>query len=299
MQITETGKYLITLNAGTPDYTYTIEKYDTMDQWGIIGSATPTGWDSDVNMEYNEEEGLWSLLIELSGGEFKFRANDSWTYNVGDNGLDGTLEQDGANIPITVPGKYLIIFDPENMTYILEPYIDNRAMFHFDGQNIDIADPFLFTDGWAITKFKNVTRDGVRGSHATHADTDFPLFRLADAYLMYAEAVLRGGSGGDAGTALHYINELRERAYNNMNGNITQGELTLDFILDERARELYWEGHRRTDLVRFAKFSGAEYIWQWKGAVQEGKGIDAKYDIYPIPAADVVANINLVQNPGY
>ncbi|MBN1819876.1 MAG: RagB/SusD family nutrient uptake outer membrane protein [Prolixibacteraceae bacterium] len=297
--IQESGEYLVNLYLGTPDYTYTIEKNSTMDMWGLIGSATPSGWDSDINMVYNEDNGTWSLLIDLKVGEVKFRANDSWFYNLGDNEGDGTLERDGGNIVITTPGKYLFILDPENLTYVMEGYIDHRAMFYTDGQNLDIEDPFLFTDGWAITKFKNVTRDGVRGSHQTHCDTDFPMFRLADAYLMYAEAVLRGGSGGDMGTALQYVNLVRERAYGNSNGNITQGDLNLDFILDERARELYWECSRRTDLIRFGKFSGGDYIWQWKGAVQEGKAIDAKYDLFPIPASDVVANINLVQNPGY
>ena len=300
IQIAESGRYRFVLNLGTPDYTYTVEKYDTPDQWAIIGSATPNGWDDpDTNMEYNEEDGLWSLMLDLNAGEFKFRANDSWTLNLGDNGLDGTLEQDGANIPIAEPGKYLIILDPENMTYTLDAYIDSRAMFYFDGQNLDIADPFEFTDGWAVTKFKNITRNGTPGSHVTYTDTDFPMFRLADAYLMYAEAVLRGGSGGDMGTAVQYINMLRERAYGNQNGDITQSDLTLDFILDERARELYWECHRRTDLIRFGKFTSGDYVWQWKGAVQDGKGIDDKYNLFPIPAADVVANINLVQNPGY
>lgn len=79
-------------------------------------------------------------------------------------------------------------------------------------------------------------------------DTDFPMFRLADVYLMYAEAVLRGGQGGSVTQATDYINILRSRAYGNSNGNISTAQLTLDFILDERARELYWEGHRRTDL---------------------------------------------------
>jgi hypothetical protein len=122
---------------------------------------------------------------------------------------------------------------------------------------------------------------------------------LGDVYLMYAEAVLRGGSGGDAATALNYVNQIRERAYGDTGGNISTGDLTLDFILDERARELYWEAQRRTDLIRFGKFSGGDYLWEWKGAVKDGRSIDAKFDIFPIPAADVIANPNLTQNQGY
>ncbi|MDN5203629.1 RagB/SusD family nutrient uptake outer membrane protein [Fulvivirgaceae bacterium BMA10] len=176
---------------------------------------------------------------------------------------------------------------------------DSRAMFFTDGQSLEIADISLFTDGYAITKFKNLTAAGVQGSNATFPDTDFPLFRLADAYLMYAEAVIRGGSGGDAATALGYINALRERAYGNTDGNINAGELNLDFILDERSRELYWEGHRRTDLIRFGQFSESTYVWPWKGGVAEGRSTSSNFNLFPIPSADIAANPNLTQNTGY
>jgi hypothetical protein len=112
--------------------------------------------------------------------------------------------------------------------------IDRRAHFYTTGQNKDINAITSFNDGYAVRKFVNVSSDGVRGSDLDHPDTDYPMFRLADAYLMYAEAVLRGGSGGDAGTALGYINQLRERAYGNTTGNIAANQLTVDFILDER-----------------------------------------------------------------
>jgi len=116
---------------------------------------------------------------------------------------------------------------------------------------------------------------------------------------MYTEAVLRGASGGDVATAVGYVNALRERAYGDNTANITADELTLDFVLDERARELLWEGHRRTDLIRFGKFSNTDYVWAWKGGVMEGKSVDSKYDLYPIPASDMGANPTLTQNPGY
>lgn len=176
---------------------------------------------------------------------------------------------------------------------------DKRAMFHTSGQSKSISDIFLFTDGYAIKKWKNVTRSGAAGKDATHPDTDFPVFRLADAYLMYAEAVLRGGTGGDLTTALNYVNALRERAYGNTSGNITSGELDLNFILEERARELYWECHRRTDLIRFGKFSNSTYLWEWKGGVKTGASTSSHLDLFPIPATDVAANPNLTQNTGY
>jgi hypothetical protein len=178
---------------------------------------------------------------------------------------------------------------------------DQRAMFWTDGQKLEISDIGQFTDGWAIGKYSNLTSTGAAApnSHPDFVDTDYPLFRLADVYLMYAEAVLRGANTGDAGTALGYVNALRQRAYGNNSGNITSGQLTLDFILDERARELFWEGHRRTDLIRFGKFTGGSYLWPWKGKVAAGTSTESYRDLFPIPSNDLGANPTLKQNPGY
>jgi hypothetical protein len=117
--------------------------------------------------------------------------------------------------------------------------------------------------------------------------------------LIYAEAVLRGGSGGSSTQALSYINALRQRAYGNSNGNISSVDLTLDFILDERARELYWEGKRRTDLIRYERFTTASYLWPWKGGVKDGTAVGSFRNIYPIPSPEINTNPNLVQNSGY
>jgi hypothetical protein len=123
------------------------------------------------------------------------------------------------------------------------------------------------------------------------------MFRLADAYLMYAEVVARG-AGGNAGTAVGYVNALRQRAYGDNSGDITAPDLTPDFVLAERGRELWWEGHRRTDLIRFGQFSTAG-VWAWKGGVQAGTTTAAFRNLYPIPATEILANPNLTQNPGY
>jgi len=177
--------------------------------------------------------------------------------------------------------------------------IDGRAIFYTDGQTIEIDDVGEFTQGIAVPKWTNINMDGEAGTDNTHTDTDYGMFRLGDAYLMYAEAVLRNGQGGDLGTAVDYINQLRDRAYGNSDGNITQADLDLPFILDERARELYFEGTRRIDLVRFGLFTGDAYLWPWKGNVKEGRGTESFRDIFPIPASDLLANANLLQNAGY
>jgi hypothetical protein len=176
---------------------------------------------------------------------------------------------------------------------------DNRASyFYTTGQSVTVGSIGNFNDGIAAPKFQNRTSTGTPGSHPTHVDTDFPVFRLADAYLIYAEAHLRGG-GGTAAQALTYVNALRQRAYGNTSGNITSGQLNLDFVLDERGRELLWEAHRRTDLVRYGRFTGGTYIWSWKGGTQAGAATDVKYNLYPLPANELIANPNLRQNPGY
>ncbi|CAM3989930.1 RagB/SusD family nutrient uptake outer membrane protein [Flavobacterium antarcticum] len=176
--------------------------------------------------------------------------------------------------------------------------VDSRAQFHSNGQTLEIADVGNFTDGYGIKKYKNVDVNGNPGSDASgdFVDIDFPMFRLADAYLMYAECNLRGG-GGDNVTALNYVNMLRQRAYGNANGAVSN--INLNFILDERARELHWEGHRRTDLIRFGKFTGGSYVWPWKGKVPNGAPTAAYRNIFPIPAAALGGNPNLIQNAGY
>ncbi|MES1216709.1 MAG: RagB/SusD family nutrient uptake outer membrane protein, partial [Bacteroidota bacterium] len=176
---------------------------------------------------------------------------------------------------------------------------DKRSQFYTSGQNLEINNLTDFTNGLAVTKYRNIKRDGSNGQSQDFSDIDMPLFRLSEMYLIYAEAVLRGGTGGDAGSSLGYINAIRARAYGNGSGNISSGELTLNFILDERARELYWEGFRRTDLVRFNKFVEGTYVWPWKGGVSSGTGVSSFRKIYPIPSRDINANTNLHQNPGY
>lgn len=254
--------------------------------WGVVGSAYNNwGATPDAPLFQIAAENVLQGFVVLMDGEFKFRKDNSWDENFGD--------ADGNNIAVTA-GLYRVTVNVVTQTYTLEK--DPRALFHTDGQNLEIEEIGTFTDGYAITKFRNVDSNGIAGGDTSgnFTDTDFPLFRLADVYLMYAEATLRGGGGSDA-QAIEYMNELRDRAGNF--GKVTA--INLDFILDERARELYWEGHRRTDLVRFGKFTDGNYVWPWKGGVKDGVTTSAHLDIFPIPNTDINANPNLTQNTGY
>jgi len=173
---------------------------------------------------------------------------------------------------------------------------DQRANFHTDGQSLAISDVGNFAEGYAVKKFKNVDVNGNQGSDSSgdFVDTDFPMFRLADAYLMFAECELRTGGGA---LGVGFVNQLRERAYGNTSGNVSA--IDLPFILDERARELHWEGHRRTDLIRFGKFTGGSYLWPWKGNTANGSPTPSFRNIFPIPSNARAANPKLIQNPGY
>ncbi|HET7234688.1 MAG TPA: RagB/SusD family nutrient uptake outer membrane protein [Longimicrobium sp.] len=171
------------------------------------------------------------------------------------------------------------------------------TVFFTQNQTVAINDITAFQQGLAAPKYRNVTSTGAAGSDPGFTDTDYPMFRLGDAYLMYAELVLRGG-GGTRAQALAYVNALRQRSYGNATGNITDAQLTLDFILDERARELLWEGHRRTDLIRYNRFT-TNGVWAFKGGPKAGKTTESFRNLYPLPATELVTNPNLKQNPGY
>ena len=179
-------------------------------------------------------------------------------------------------------------------------FTDYRNQFYTAGQSKVINDLSKFTDGYAITKYRNKTRTGATGSNTNFVDIDFPIFRLSEMYLIYAEATLRPGStGGDLTLALQYINNIRTRAFQGTVGNYFPSDLTLDNVLKERAFELYWEGFRRQDLIRYGKFTGASYLWPWKGGVPGGTAVDDYRKLYPIPNTDLTANASLQQNPGY
>lgn len=176
----------------------------------------------------------------------------------------------------------------------LNTTLDVRAkLFWLTGHNFEMNDYKEWTDGYPSIKFSNKNTDG-SGNVTAFSSTDFPLFRLADTYLIYAECALRGASTATVAQGLTYVNQIRTRA------NATPFvSITLQNILDERGRELGLEGVRRQDLIRYGLFSGGSYLWPWKGGVANGTSISGNYNLFPIPASALQANPNLTQNPGF
>ena len=213
------------------------------------------------------------------------------------NGEVGSIEGNGATLGVGGWGGALRV-----RKQFGEKFAD--ASFANDARKTLITanrNPIISTisdrdTGYIIAKFTNKTSTGANGSDQGFVDTDFPLFRLADVYLMVAECQLRGGIGATSAQALGYVNALRTRAHGQ---TIAASDLNLAFILDERLRELHWEAHRRQDLIRFGKFTGGSYNWAWKGNGINGIALPQYYKLYPLPAESLAANSNLTQNTGY
>ncbi len=169
---------------------------------------------------------------------------------------------------------------------------DTRAMFYTKDlpQHIDNILDFK-NSGWKSLKFSNINHDGTPAQADGFVDTDFPVFRAADAYLMYAECAARGAADQTLGQ--EYFDAVRERA------GMESIALNLNNIIDERGRELYLEGFRRQDLIRFDMFTTDKYLWDYKGGVKEGQAVESYRNLFPLTSGDVNANGNLTPNPGY
>ncbi len=232
----------------------------------------------------------------------------------------GTTEGWGGNrARATLVKKFFpgsaVFSDPNDLTTAKVPTLsvkDARALFLKGGVIIKTKDGTkdsintklrtlgivsnTFLNGYSVIKFSNLRADGLKTNDIKFTDTDVPLLRQAEAYLTYAEAVFRGAQPINGMTALNAMNTLRARA--GKTTNLTT--LTEQDIIDEWAREFFFEGRRRTDLVRFGHYGGdTNYKWDWKNGVSEGANFDKDLNIFPIPDTELSSNNNVTQNPGY
>ena len=236
---------------------------------------------------------------------FTLQSNGEVTQNYGPttviiNGQVGSLEDNGSQFGVGGWGGALRLRKQFVQKFDGGAYnSDVRKTIISANRNIEINDISNKDQGFVLGKFSNISSTGAVGVSSTFVETDFPLFRYADVLLMMVEAQVRKDGTANS-TSLGHINNLRERANGGSTAaNISLADLTLDFILDERSRELHWEGHRRQDLIRFGKYTGGSYNWAWKGNGINGVPISANLRVFPIPEAALASNPNLTQNTGY
>lgn len=204
----------------------------------------------------------------------------------------------GIRVPYEYVEKY---FNVRNADYSAGTYDvnDKRGrMFYIKGRSESMDGAlYVFLNGWSCLKFNNIPHNMDQDSYLetaaskAYSDIDFPMIRLGEIYLIYAEACM---NLGQANTALPKVQELAART-----GVTAPTSITQEWLIEERARELMWEGHRRTDLIRYGKFTSSSFLWTYKGGSFSGQGFDDHMKIFAIPASELASNPELHQNPGY
>ncbi len=228
-----------------------------------------------------------------------FLVASTFNWEMDSNYPNGLSEQYWAGI--RARKAFVDLFFPNGNAFSGTPSVvrriakDNRALFYSAGHTIEAADPKDFRAGFSYVKFINVRSDGAQPHSPTFADIDYPLLRVAEAYLTLAEVDARQHGGQCTSQGVEWLNTVRSRA---AAASLTTASLS--DVLDEWGREFGFEGRRRTDLVRFGQFGGDNTrLWEWKGGVRNGRDFSPMRNVFGIPDYAMEQNYNLRQNPGY
>ena len=205
----------------------------------------------------------------------------------------------GLRVPYEFVSQYYGVSGQNYETGEYEAADRRGEIFYIKGRKESMDGALYdFMSGWSCLKFNNIPHDQTNQSYLpvsilkSFSDVDFPMIRLAEVYLIYAEACMNLGQPGQA---LPYLQQLSARA-----GVSAPTEITPDFLAAERARELLWEAHRRTDLIRYGLYDTPAYLWPYKGGdTFVGQPFPAYKRLFPIPPTELATNRQLVQNPGY
>lgn len=276
---------------------------------------------ADYDAETTQSYGGTSYLTFASTA-----ANDDFTTIIGvNNGWAGT------RVPYAYAAKFFNVSGQNYDTGNYNVKDERGKFFYIKGreENIDDeTDLYTFLNGWSCLKYNNhphgknpediesvnevpkvdekgdttMVKDTVFywevAKSKSYSDIDFPLIRLGEIHLIYAEACMELG---ETATALPQLKELADRA--KVNAPTVEQVETVDganhWLMAERARELMWEGHRRTDLVRYGLYTGDTYLWTFKGGSPQGQAFSDHMYIFPIPASEMASNPMLKQNEGY
>jgi starch-binding outer membrane protein, SusD/RagB family len=229
-------------------------------------------------MHYSQNPGGWNGFTTLSDFYDKFEPTDK---RRGD-ALSGVTDSSGLKVGFLVGQQ----FDQKGAA--LKDRKGGPLSFTRAVKSIETDPTTLEVTGIRVVKYP----PDYKKANLDNPDNDYVFLRFADVLLMKAEAILRGGTGTSAGsygsTPLDIVNFIRTDPSRDASA---LASLSLDNLIDERGRELYWEGWRRMDLIRFGKFLQP-------GQLRKSASGSERL-LFPIPAQQLAANPNLKQNPGY
>ena len=239
-------------------------------------------YDAESNQSYGGTTYL--TLSTLSG--------DDGAVNI--TGINGGWA--GNRVPYEYVAKFFTDVKNHDYTEGTYSYTDKRAGYFFiKGRTESMQDNLnTFLNGWSCIKFNNVPHNMDAVDYAATAatknfsDIDWPLIRLGEIHLIYAEACMHAG-----GSAATQLAALAQRA-----GVAAPATVDAEWLMAERARELMWEAHRRTDLIRYGKWISG-YNWTYKGGNFGGQDLPSHFNIFPVPSTELATNLDLNQNPGY
>lgn len=205
----------------------------------------------------------------------------------------------GLRVPYEFVSTYFNVSGQDYQTGAYEVADKRGEVFYIKGRSESMDGAlYNFMNGWSCLKFNNIpfgqTNESFLPQSAlkTFSDVDFPMIRLGEIYLIYAEACMNTGAEA---LALPKLRELSSRA-----GVEPPQQITQDFLVAERARELMWEAHRRTDLIRYGLYHTDTYLWPYKGGDSfKGQAFPEYKCLFSIPPTELATNDKLVQNPGY
>lgn len=248
-------------------------------------------WTVDYNDDNTNSEGGTTYLLKAA------LAQSDITYDSRPNGQRHGWA--GLRVPYEYVERYFGVSGQDYVTGEYEVADKRGEMFYIKGRQQSMeGELYSYMCGWSCLKYNNIPHDQTNESFLPisvgkdYSDVDFPMIRLAEIYLIYAEACMRLG---DPSPALPYLAELSQRA-----GVAAPETITAEFLVAERARELMWEAHRRTDLIRYGIFNTIGYLWPYKGGDSfAGQSFPAYKCIFAIPSTALAANPQLEQNPGY
>ena len=248
-------------------------------------------WSIDYSDDYTESYGGTTYLLAAT------LASTDITDQSRPNGQRNGWA--GLRVPYEYVNRYFGVVSADYDTGDYEVLDKRGEVFYIKGRSESMeGELYNFMNGWSCLKYNNIPYGQTDQSFLptslvrNYSDVDFPMIRLAEVYLIYAEACM---NLQQSSSAMPYLQALSLRA-----GVEPPAEITADFLVAERARELMWEAHRRTDLIRFGLFDTNEYLWPYKGGDDfAGKAFPAYKCIFSIPPTELAANPELVQNPGY